>query len=60
MTEEKKYRCGKCGWVGTEKEMETDFDVDGDGGIYSEYCCPNHGCWEWYLLLEDWEIVNED
>ena len=57
----KKYRCPKCGWVGTIDEMGDDFDCgDEYDAVFSPFCCPNHGCWEYYSFLENWEVVDEN
>lgn len=55
-----KYRCPKCGWVGKIEEMDDDFDcADEYDAVFSPFCCPNKGCWEYYSFIEDWEIVDE-
>ena len=57
----KKYRCKKCGWIGMIDEMEFDTDIaDEHDAVWGEFCCPNHGCWEWYSFLEQWEVINEN
>lgn len=56
----KKYRCPSCSWVGTISEMVELADCSDEyDAIYSPFCCPNKGCWGWYLFLEYWEIVDE-
>lgn len=48
------YRCPKCGWVGTEDEMDADFIPTDEDEIWSNWICPE--CRTWWEL-EDYEIV---
>lgn len=56
----KTYKCSCCGWTGKIEEMDGAFDRGDEwDAIYSPFCCPNEGCWAWYLFLEDWEAVSD-
>ena len=51
--QEQQYRCGECGWIGTEKEMEADyFQIDEDSEAWCNWICP--GCEKWYWGLNEY------
>lgn len=61
--EEQKYKCPDCGWVGTEDEMRTSYELiyddDEDDEIvveeeWSNWICPHCGMW---YTLKDYEEV---
>ena len=53
---EQKYKCPKCGWIGTVPEMDIDFDCPyPEDAVESPYCCPK--CGNFYLFITYWEKV---
>jgi predicted RNA-binding Zn-ribbon protein involved in translation (DUF1610 family) len=57
-----KYKCPKCEWVGTEKDMDADcFSYTDEEGnyedeVWSNWICPSCGTWH---QLEDYLKVEE-
>lgn len=50
------YRCPRCGWVGTEDEMEADYFGEPSEECWSNWICPE--CSHWHRL-EDYETIKE-
>ncbi len=51
-----RYRC-KCGWIGTEDEMNADSFMTGDGEAWSNWICPR--CDVWASGVDEYEELAE-
>ena len=56
MTDDTLYKCPECGWIGTERQMGSDYIAGEDGydETWSHWICPS--CDRW-LELDDYEVV---
>jgi hypothetical protein len=52
---EERYKCPKCGCIGTEEDMEFDCIIGEDGEeCCCDWICPECGMWQ---FLDDYEII---
>jgi hypothetical protein len=57
MEKPKRYKCEKCGWIGTKVQMMEGTKMTEGGKVWSDMVCPR--CRTFYWQLDEYEEVTE-